>query len=48
MGAEIGGLGETDIAVALDQQYVERRTALGDFMILLRTIKVVVLRDGAR
>ena len=34
--------------VALDRQYVERRSAFFDAYILLRTIKVVFLRDGAR
>ena len=34
--------------VALDQRYVEQRTLLGDLGILLKTVRVVVLREGAR
>ena len=34
--------------VELDRSYVERHGLLGDLMILLRTIKVVVARDGAK
>jgi exopolysaccharide production protein ExoY len=33
--------------VALDRQYVETRSPLQDFSILLRTVKVLVTRDGA-
>lgn len=43
--------GRSDVSYAerveLDRQYVERRTPWDDFMILLRTIKVVLRRDGA-
>jgi exopolysaccharide production protein ExoY len=34
--------------VALDQRYVEQRTLLGDLGILFKTVRVVVLREGAR
>ena len=34
--------------VALDQRYVEQRSVLGDVAILFRTVRVVVLREGAR
>lgn len=34
--------------VALDAHYVENRSLLGDIGILLRTILVVILKDGAR
>jgi lipopolysaccharide/colanic/teichoic acid biosynthesis glycosyltransferase len=34
--------------VALDEQYVNQRSVLGDFSILLRTVRVVLLREGAR
>ncbi|MDB5999108.1 MAG: exopolysaccharide biosynthesis protein [Rhizobacter sp.] len=37
-----------DERVALDRSYVEKRSLLLDASILLRTIKVVLLRDGAR
>jgi len=33
--------------VELDRRYVEQRTPLDDFKILLRTVKVVLTRDGA-
>lgn len=34
--------------VALDRDYVERRSILGDVSILIKTVRVVVLREGAR
>jgi lipopolysaccharide/colanic/teichoic acid biosynthesis glycosyltransferase len=34
--------------VALDRHYVEQRSWIGDIGILLRTVRVVVLREGAR
>jgi len=34
--------------VALDCKYVEERTLLGDVAIIIKTVKVVVARDGAR
>ena len=37
-----------DERVALDRQYVERRSVLGDIAILLKTVRVVLLREGAR
>ena len=36
-----------DRRVALDRQYVEQRTAWGDARILLKTVQVVLRRDGA-
>ena len=37
-----------DERVALDRRYVEERTAWMNLQILLKTVKVVVVRDGAR
>ena len=37
-----------DERVALDRRYVEERTAWMNLQILLKTVKVVVARDGAR
>ena len=37
-----------DERVALDQEYVERRTAWGDLKILFKTVRVVVAKEGAR
>ena len=37
-----------DERVALDRQYVEQRSAWGDARILLKTVHVVLGRDGAR
>jgi lipopolysaccharide/colanic/teichoic acid biosynthesis glycosyltransferase len=34
--------------VALDRRYVEQRSVLGDVAILFKTVRVVVLREGAR
>jgi lipopolysaccharide/colanic/teichoic acid biosynthesis glycosyltransferase len=34
--------------VALDRRYVEQRSFVGDLGILLKTVRVVVLREGAR
>ena len=34
--------------VALDRRYVESRSIARDAMILLRTVKVVLFREGAR
>ena len=34
--------------VALDRRYVEQRSMLGDVAILFKTVRVVVLREGAR
>jgi lipopolysaccharide/colanic/teichoic acid biosynthesis glycosyltransferase len=34
--------------VALDRHYVESRSLVSDVVILLRTVKVVLLREGAR
>lgn len=34
--------------VALDQQYIDERSVMMDLTILLKTVKVVVTRDGAR
>lgn len=34
--------------VALDQRYVEQRSLLGDVGILIKTVRVVLLREGAR
>ncbi|MET0207901.1 MAG: sugar transferase [Burkholderiaceae bacterium] len=37
-----------DERVALDREYVEKRSMLGDFGILVKTVRVVALREGAR
>jgi lipopolysaccharide/colanic/teichoic acid biosynthesis glycosyltransferase len=37
-----------DERVALDRRYVEERSIWMDVRILLKTVKVVVARDGAR
>ena len=37
-----------DERVALDQRYIEQRTFLGDVGILFKTVRVVLLREGAR
>jgi exopolysaccharide production protein ExoY len=34
--------------VALDRRYIDQRSLLGDVKILIRTIRVVLLREGAR
>jgi len=37
-----------DERVALDRRYVEERSAWMNLQILVKTVKVVVARDGAR
>ena len=37
-----------DERVALDRRYVEERTVWLNLQILLKTVKVVIARDGAR
>ncbi len=37
-----------DERVALDQRYVEQRSLVGDIGILFKTVRVVMLREGAR
>jgi lipopolysaccharide/colanic/teichoic acid biosynthesis glycosyltransferase len=46
---QVSGRSNTSYAerVALDRQYVERRTAWGDARILMKTLHVVLARDGA-
>ena len=34
--------------VDLDRQYVENRSMVGDILILIKTVRVVVFREGAR
>lgn len=47
---QISGRNDTTYAerVALDRRYVENRSLLGDVVILLMTVRVVALREGAR
>jgi len=47
---QVSGRNNTTYAerVALDEAYIDSRTLLGDFTILLKTVKVVLYRDGAR
>ncbi len=47
---QVSGRSDTTYAerVALDLQYVEKRSVWLDVMILLKTVKVVLLRDGSR
>jgi lipopolysaccharide/colanic/teichoic acid biosynthesis glycosyltransferase len=47
---QIGGRSDLPFArwIALDNQYVDEWTPLGDLVIMLKTIPVVIRRDGAR
>ncbi|MDO9315475.1 MAG: sugar transferase [Burkholderiaceae bacterium] len=47
---QVSGRSETtyEERVALDLQYVEKRSVWMDVMILLKTVKVVLVRDGSR
>jgi lipopolysaccharide/colanic/teichoic acid biosynthesis glycosyltransferase len=46
---QVSGRNNTSYAqrVSLDERYVEQRSLWLDFSILLRTVKVVLMRDGA-
>lgn len=47
---QISGRNNTTYAerVEFDKQYVENRSLVGDFAILIKTVRVVVFREGAR
>lgn len=47
---QVSGRNDVDYhqRVEIDRRYVEHRTLFADFCILLRTVKVVLARDGAR
>ena len=47
---QVSGRNNTTYAerVALDEAYIDGRSLMGDFTILLKTVKVVLYRDGAR
>lgn len=47
---QISGRNNTTYAerVEFDRQYVENRSLVGDFSILIKTVRVVVFREGAR
>ncbi|HEY4067835.1 MAG TPA: sugar transferase [Burkholderiaceae bacterium] len=47
---QVSGRNDTtyDERVALDRRYVEQRTLMTDVRILLKTVRVVLLREGAR
>ena len=47
---QVSGRNNTSYAerVALDESYIDNRSMLGDLTILLKTVKVVLVRDGAR
>jgi exopolysaccharide production protein ExoY len=47
---QVSGRNNTTYAerVALDEAYIDSRSLFGDLTILLKTVKVVLYRDGAR
>lgn len=47
---QVSGRNNTTYAerVALDEAYIDHRSLMGDITILLKTVKVVLYRDGAR